>query len=135
MLFLECIKDGYTKTDNQLLQNITISKNCGKIAIQRMKKKDYIRELRKIIPLYKTRSYNEWKERIGQDSETIEYKSRNGSICQILISANWNKNPDDIIKISFAIDHGGWASFFPFSVSICINPNNEYLSDSLEELS
>jgi len=100
-----------------------------------MKKKDYIRELRKIMPVYKTRSYNEWKERIGQDSEKIEYISRNGTICQIFISATWNKNPDDIIKISFAIDHGGWASFFPFAVSICINSNNEYLSDSLEELS
>ena len=100
-----------------------------------MKKKDYIRELRKILPIYKTRSYNEWKKRIHQDTERIEHESRNGTMCQVFISASWNDNPEGIIKISFAIDHGGWRSFFPFVVSICINSNNEYLSDTLEGFS
>lgn len=92
-----------------------------------MKKKEFLRELRVIYPKYNTRSYLEWKQRVNKEPETLEHKARNGNTCQVKITTHWYNRKGGLIKITFAIDNGGWRFYFPVTISKLVTPYNEYL--------
>ena len=94
-----------------------------------MNKQEYIEELNELIPKYKKRTYDEWKMRVVNKlgPEHIEYKNKDNVDLQVVVDQFWDDKRKETIRITFAIDDGGWRAFLPVCLSEIINPDNTYV--------
>jgi len=87
-----------------------------------MKKSEYLKILNPIIEEYEKYSYSFWKERIDQVI-SLEGKTESDEEYQIEIEAIWDDKPNELIRVCFSIDNGGWRAYFPVSESLLIKSN------------
>jgi len=78
-----------------------------------MKKSSFQSLLLPIVADYRKRPYDFWLTHLDAEPITFEFVADDGTECQVEISVFWDGEPDDDIRVMFAIDDGGWRAFAP----------------------
>jgi hypothetical protein len=82
------------------------------------------RVLEQHLARYRSQSYEALCKLIGK-VETAEVVGASGTNYQIEVEAFWDdpKRPNEVLRISGAIDSGGLRAFFPMARTFLINPD------------
>lgn len=80
------------------------------------------------LRLYRTKSYAELKDLLGQ-VDAYEVATPDGFAYQIEIQVFWDGKPDGNIRVIGAIDDGRWRAFCPLSDDFIITPDGAFLGE------
>jgi hypothetical protein len=78
---------------------------------------------------YRAKPYMELAQMIDAEPVTGEVISPSGKRYQIEIQAFWDDKPNGNIRVSGAIDDGGWRAFIPLTDSFIKRPSNEFIDE------
>ena len=80
------------------------------------------------LRLYRTKSYAELKDLLGQ-VDAYEVATPDGLSYQIEIQVFWDGIPDGNIRVIGAIDDGRWRAFSPLSDDFIMTPDGAFLGE------
>ena len=84
--------------------------------------------LAKHLEPYRGKPYAALKDLIGQvDAHEVPIASK--LTYQIKIQAFWDDKPYGDIRVSGAIDDGGWRAFFPLTDEFIISPDGTFVGE------
>ena len=78
---------------------------------------------------YRAKPYSELVQMINAKPVTGEIIGPSGQRYQIEIEAFWDSKPNGNIRVSGAIDDGGWRSFVPLCDSFIKSLSNEFIGE------
>jgi len=80
------------------------------------------------LRLYRTKSYAELKDLLGQ-VDAYEVATPDGLPYQIEIQVFWDGIPDSNIRVIGTIDDGRWRAFSPLSDDFIMTPEGAFLGE------
>ena len=80
------------------------------------------------LRLYRTKSYAELRDLLGQ-VDAHEVATPDGLSYQIEIQVFWDGIPDGNIRVIGAIDDGRWSAFSPLSDDFIMTPDGAFLGE------
>ena len=84
---------------------------------------EQIKELRKL-------SYSELCKLIDKKNKrTLEIVGKSGTKYQVEIQAFWDNKPGQDVRVSVAIDDGGWRAWFPTTNDFIVAPSGEFVGE------
>ena len=78
---------------------------------------------------YRAKPYTELVQMINAEPVTVEVVGSSGKGYQIEILAFWDDKPHGNIRVSGAIDDGGWRAFIPLTDGFIKSPSNEFIGE------
>ncbi len=60
---------------------------------------------------------------------TKEVKGKSRKLYQLEIQAFWDDKKGENLRVSIAIDDGGWRAFIPITNDFIISPNGEFIGE------
>jgi hypothetical protein len=81
-------------------------------------------ELQRLLREHEAHSYADWLSLVGHQKR-MEFTTREGTWYQATIEAVWDDATGGAVRVLFAIDDGGWSSFFPMTDSLLVEPPDD----------
>ncbi len=75
--------------------------------------------------IYRTKPYEELKGLVDQ-VEAYDVASPDGLAYQIEVQVRWDDEPDGNIRVTGAIDDGGWHAFLPLTDGLIVTPDGTF---------
>ena len=77
---------------------------------------------------YRAKSYSDLKRLLGRQ-DTYEVSGPSGIVYQLEVQAFWDDKPDDILRISAAIDDKGMRAYMPMIEDFLIAPDGTFVDE------
>ncbi len=84
--------------------------------------------LAKHLEPYRAKPYDTLKNMIGQ-VDAYEASTPDDLTYQIKIEAFWDDKPNGDIRVTGAIDDGGWRAFFPLTDGFIVSPDGTFVGE------
>lgn len=84
--------------------------------------------LRSHLNPWRTRSYQELADRIGE-TDRLEVSGASETQYQITIQVFWDSRPHGDLRVVGSIDDGGWRAFLPLSDSFIMAPDGSFVGE------
>jgi hypothetical protein len=84
--------------------------------------------LQKELRKYRAKSYSDLLCLV-EKQDCYEVKGASDVIYQLEIQAFWDANPNDVLRVSGAIDDGGLRAFCPIVEDFLITPAGQFISE------
>ena len=84
--------------------------------------------LRKTLKRYKKWPYDELRDMIGK-IDTLQIKGETGTEYQVEVQVFWDNKLKQNIRVSGAIDDGGWRAFLPITDSFIVAPDGTFIGE------
>lgn len=80
------------------------------------------------LVIYRTKPYEELKAMVDQ-VQAYDVASPDGLAYQIEVQVRWDDKPDGNIRVTGAIDDGGWRAFLPITGDFIVTPDGTFLGE------
>ena len=77
--------------------------------------------LRKVAE-YRRYPYAQLLQKVGGQPDCYEVRGASGTLYQVEIEVFWDSAPGGDLRVSAAVDDGGWRAFCPLAYSILASP-------------
>ena len=84
--------------------------------------RDRLGELRKL-------SYEELRKRFLDQPDTIEVRGSSGTTYQVETEALWDADEGGDLRVSVAVDDGGWRAFVPLTDDFIVSPDGSFVDE------
>ncbi len=85
------------------------------------------------LQMYRTRSYNELRERIGSQDDFV-VAAPSGRNYQIEVDFFWDDRPNGNIRVMAMIDDGGfWSAVLPGADSFILSPAGQFIGEGADD--
>lgn len=81
-------------------------------------------ELRRLVSQHDGRGYSFWSERVGK-MRRLELTAIDGTSYQARIEAVWDGEPNNAVRVLFALDGGPVSATNPISESLLVEPERQ----------
>ena len=94
-----------------------------------MNKKEALEILDKVLAEYRPMPYSELRQLVDSDPIIKEVHIHIGPTYQIEIDVYWDGSPEEDIRVSGAVDDGGWRAFIPLRSDFIKAPDNSFVDE------
>jgi hypothetical protein len=71
-------------------------------------------------------SWAQLRERYLNESETVEVTGPSGTVYQVQTRAFWDGRKEEGLRVSVAVDDGGWRAFSPLTEDFILAPDGSF---------
>jgi hypothetical protein len=81
------------------------------------------------VSALRSRSYEELRTSLLNDSETFEIVGASGTKYQVELQAHWDSGNGGPLRVFALIDDGGWRSFKPMGEDFILAPDGSFVGE------